>query len=387
VARVERLAEPAATQAPDHDATRVGGAPATPIAAGPKNQNVAVSVSDAAASRVLLAAGAARETAAQADVSSQIEDAVAGKRLSLKLSLRQDRRLAAASGGARVPELARQRTIGSVAKPIMLASVLVMLVLLLAGGYWMLSRDRTAAGLLAGLRSDLAMLERTATPPSPGQAGHELPAAPGEVSQPRPPEPAPAQVESTVSLPTVPPAPPSPLVAVAPARPASAPAPAAVPSVAPAPPKTIGAGGKASAQLSTVFSRKVVTYEWHRLQKLLPDLLGSRELVVSKHHRGGRTRWMLRTGGFATGAQAAEFCQLVHAKGFHCQVIKAEQNDTLSALRIVPGRCPGSRRWYKRAARSLTAASDPPRMIQRIWGDCALPVAKLDEELRAAGAA
>jgi hypothetical protein len=222
--------------------------------------------------------------------------------------------------------LARQRTIGSVAKPIMLAAVvLVMLVLLLAGGYWMLSRDRTAAGLLAGLRSDLAMLERTATPPDPGQAGHEVPAAAGEVSQPRPPEPAPAPVAApTISRPTEPPAPPPAMVAVAPAGPASAPAPAAVPSVAPAPPDTIGAGGTASAQLATVFSRKVVTYEWHRLQKLLPDLLGSRELVVSKRHRGGRTRWLLRTSGFDTSAQAVEFCQLVHTKGFHCQVIKAE---------------------------------------------------------------
>jgi len=207
----------------------------------------------------------------------------------------------------------------------MLAAVLVMLVLLLAGGYWMLSRDRTAAGLLAGLRSDLAMLERTATPPGPGQAGHEVPAAAREVSRPRPPEPAPAPVAApTISPPTVPSAPPPPVVAVAPAPPVSAPALAPVPSAAPPPPELIGAGGKASAQLATVFSRKVVTYEWHRLQKLLPDLLGSRELVVSKHHRGGRTRWMLRTGGFDTSAQAAEFCQLMHAKGFHCQVIKAE---------------------------------------------------------------
>lgn len=103
-----------------------------------------------------------------------------------------------------------------------------------------------------------------------------------------------------------------------------APATAPIPSAAPAPPDTVGAQDQATAQLATVFSRKLVTYEWHRLQKLLPGLLGNRELVVSKRHRGGRTRWLVRTSGFDNSAQAAEFCHLVNAKGFHCQVVTAK---------------------------------------------------------------
>jgi len=288
-------------------------------------ENVAVSVSDAAAARVPLTAGAAGETARQAGVASQSEDAVTGTRLALKVSLERGKRLAAPSASARVPKWARQRTIASVATPIILAAGLVILAVVLARGYWMLSRNRTAPGSPTGLRSDPAMLERTAMPPGSGQTGHEVLAVTGEVRQPRTSEPAPAKVEGpTGSLPTVRRAPPPAMVAVAPTSPAPAAAPSPMPSAAPAPPAAIGAGGKASAQLATVFSHKAVTYEWHRLQKLLPDLLGSRELVVSKRHRGGRARWLLRTSGFDTSAQATEFCQLVHGRGFHCQVIKAE---------------------------------------------------------------
>jgi len=81
-----------------------------------------------------------------------------------------------------------------------------------------------------------------------------------------------------------------------------------VPASAPGPIPSTGAG-KVSVQLATLFYGKLVTYERHRLQKLLPSLLGSRELVVSKCHRGGRTRWLVRTGGFDNSTQAAEFCQ------------------------------------------------------------------------------
>ena len=52
-----------------------------------------------------------------------------------------------------------------------------------------------------------------------------------------------------------------------------------VPASAPGPIPSTGAG-KVSVQLATLFYGKLVTYERHRLQKLLPSLLGSRELVV-----------------------------------------------------------------------------------------------------------
>jgi hypothetical protein len=99
--------------------------------------------------------------------------------------------------------------------------------------------------------------------------------------------------------------------------------PAATPRAEPSP-ELSGGDGKASVQLATVFTGKAVKYEWHRLQKLLPDLLGSRDLMVGKHRRNGHTRWLVRTGGFDNDARAAGFCHLVHARGFHCRVVAAK---------------------------------------------------------------
>jgi hypothetical protein len=302
----EQAAQPETAHAPGHDAM---GAPAAPSTAAWEPQNVPVSDFDAAAA-VPPAARAAREPANQASVSSQSEAAVAGKRLSLKVSLRSGRRLKAPSRSVQVPEWARQRSIGSIAKPIMLAAGLVMLTLVLAGGYWMLSREGTVADSPTGLRSDEAMIERMTTPPGTGQAGRDVPAATGEASQSRPFGSAPVEVPAA-SPPTVRPAPSRDMVGVAPTSPASAPAPAPAPapvaSAAPAPQETVGAGGKPSAQLATVFSRKTVTYEWHRLQTLLPDLLGSRGLLVSKRHEGGPTRWLLRTSNSKCGVRSCFF--------------------------------------------------------------------------------
>jgi hypothetical protein len=286
----------------------------------PEAQNKPEPVSDTSAAPIPTSARVARVTVPRASTSVQSEDAVVGKRLSLKVSLSRDRSLAGRYGGVQVPNWARQRSPGSVAKLFMLVAGLVMLTLLLVGGYWTRTPEHVGAGSPTRLRPEPAVLERAAPPPEgdTARAGHQVPAASGEISQPvTTSEPPPLQAVLPAGLPPPP-------VAVVPTGPVLAPAPAAVPSAAPAPPETVGVGGKASAQLATVFSRKVVTYEWHRLQKHLPGLLGNRELVVSRRHRDGHMRWLLRTNGFDNSAQAAEFCHLVNAKGFHCQVVTAK---------------------------------------------------------------
>ena len=261
----------------------------------------------------------ARATVPQASASVQSDDAVVGKRLSIKMSLHGDRSLAAPPGGVHVPERASQRPLGPAGKLIILVAGLVMLTLLLAGGYRTIAPEHMRTGSPTTLRANPAMLERATTPPGTAQSV-------GTVSQPATTsEPPPMQVVApAASLPAMSPAPPPAPVAVVPTGTVLAPASAPIPTAALAPPKTAGAHDKATVQLATVFSRKAVTYEWQRLQKLLPGLLGNRDLVVSKRHRGGRTRWLVRTSGFDNSGQAAEFCQLVHAKGFHCQVITAK---------------------------------------------------------------
>ncbi len=101
--------------------------------------------------------------------------------------------------------------------------------------------------------------------------------------------------------------------------PSSIPAPAAVaarPDMAPA----AGAQGGAMVQLAALDSEQGATAEWQRLQHRMPGLLGARRPEVQRAAHDGHPVWRLRTGGFATAAQAAEFCAQVRAKGTGCSV-------------------------------------------------------------------
>jgi len=292
-----------------------GDGPAAPAAATPSARNEA----PVSGPPVFPTTRALGQTARNTKAAVRGKDAAAGKLLSLKVSLRRDRRpapkLAPLTGSVQVPEWARRRSIGSVAKPFVLVGALA---LLLGGGYWTLTRERTGESMPSTLQSAAATPERA--PPDTGRAGQQLPAASEKGGQrAAPAEPPPTQVAvPAAGLPAV-----SPPALVAEASPAPAPAAASSPSPAPAP-EAVGADGKAFAQVATVYSAKAVSYEWHRLQTLLPDLLGSREPIVTKTHQGGGTRWLVRTGGFDNSTQAAEFCRLVHAKGFHCQVVATD---------------------------------------------------------------
>ena len=109
-------------------------------------------------------------------------------------------------------------------------------------------------------------------------------------------------------------------VAHPPAAVAAAPAPAVAPVAArPDAAAAPGAHG-AAVQLAAMESEQGATAEWQRLAHRMPELLGSRHPDVQRAEHDGHPVWRLRTGGFASTAQAAEFCAQVRAKGAACSV-------------------------------------------------------------------
>lgn len=151
-----------------------------------------------------------------------------------------------------------------------------------------------------------------------GQAA--MPAAPPPAAAPAPAAvaTAPAVVAGPVA-PGVSPLPDTPTPARGAARvaaPATAqvPAPAAVTAARPVP-----AGGTL-VQLAALDSEAAAQAEWSRLSRRLPDLLGSRRLVVQKAERDGQAVWRVRTGGFSDVAEATGFCGKLRAKGANCTV-------------------------------------------------------------------
>ncbi len=136
------------------------------------------------------------------------------------------------------------------------------------------------------------------------------------------------QAETThaaVASPTVPApvvAAPAPVAAPAAATPVAAPpVPAAHPAVlAAAHPAEVRPAHGTDVQLGAVDSEAAAQQEWARLSRKAPELLGSRRPAFSPAERGGQTFWRLRTGGFASVAEATTFCERARAKHLPCDI-------------------------------------------------------------------
>ncbi len=145
--------------------------------------------------------------------------------------------------------------------------------------------------------------------------------------------PAPAAAPAASPAPIVPTAPVAPVASVAPAAaptPAAPPpalmaAPAEVPAAAPVdaaessmPAKSTESAVSRHVQLASLPSEQEAHAEWRRLRSRMPVLFADRQPVFIKAERNGHTYWLIRTGGFADGAQARAFCQQVQAAGTGC---------------------------------------------------------------------
>ena len=82
------------------------------------------------------------------------------------------------------------------------------------------------------------------------------------------------------------------------------------------------ANGRAQVQLGALPSEAAARGEWDRLQKRVPELLGSRRVSLSPFDREGQTTlYRIRTGGFANAVTARAFCDEIKTRGIPCMVI------------------------------------------------------------------
>ncbi len=104
--------------------------------------------------------------------------------------------------------------------------------------------------------------------------------------------------------------------------------PAAVvrPVSAPPPPATSAGDAKATAdgiyvQMASLDSEQAAQAEWQLLRARWPDLFGDRAPAVERAEVHERTFWRLRTGGFASAADANSFCARLRAAGPGCWTV------------------------------------------------------------------
>jgi hypothetical protein len=92
----------------------------------------------------------------------------------------------------------------------------------------------------------------------------------------------------------------------------------ALPKMAEAPP--IATAGGTDVQFAAFTDAAAAHTEWDALMQKTPELLGGRKPEIIRADAGGRTMWRLRTGGFATVAEAASFCAKMRARGADCSI-------------------------------------------------------------------
>lgn len=103
----------------------------------------------------------------------------------------------------------------------------------------------------------------------------------------------------------------------APARPVPATRPEPEPAAPVAPAATTGAH---AVQLAALDNDAAAHVEWSRLSKRAPQLFGHRAPTIVRVDRGGKSFFRLRTGGFASTADATAFCAKAKLAGIACTV-------------------------------------------------------------------
>lgn len=76
----------------------------------------------------------------------------------------------------------------------------------------------------------------------------------------------------------------------------------------------------AMVQLAAFTDEKGALEGWDQLVKKTPDLLGGRKPEITTAQAAGRTIYRLRTGGFATVNDAANFCAKMRSRDADCSI-------------------------------------------------------------------
>ncbi len=75
-------------------------------------------------------------------------------------------------------------------------------------------------------------------------------------------------------------------------------------------------------QLAALGSQEAALHEWAHLAHRMPALFGGRRPIIIEAHVNGHSFWRVRTAGFVSAAEAARFCDDVHARGAACTVAR-----------------------------------------------------------------
>jgi hypothetical protein len=86
------------------------------------------------------------------------------------------------------------------------------------------------------------------------------------------------------------------------------------------PPVQSAGHGHVRVQLAALDSQAAALREWEHLAHRMPALFDGRRPIFAEAHVNGHTYWRVRTAGFVSVNEAAQFCHNVRARGAACTV-------------------------------------------------------------------